>query len=157
MQPQQPGDVSQKNPPSYRPIEPAEQECSAELQDPRPTADSVNMTESANTSGAVMVDRHQYVSRGVDGRPVVTRRIADETILVPVTADVADLDAVYTLNDVGSFIWHLIDGERSAHAIAEAVSAEYDVSPEVALRDVTEFLDRLVSRKLARQEARDDA
>ena len=104
-----------------------------------------------------MGDGSRYVSRGIEGRSVVTRRIADETILVPVTGDVADLDAVYTLNEVGSFIWQLIDGERSAHAIAEAVSAEYDVSPEVASSDVAEFLDRLVSRRLARQGARDDA
>ena len=79
-----------------------------------------------------MGDMSRYVDRGDDGKSFVTRRIAGETILVPVTGHVADLDAIYTLNEVGSFIWHLIDGRRSAQAIAEAVSAEYDVTLERA-------------------------
>ena len=73
-----------------------------------------------------MGDMSRYVDRGDDGKSFVTRRIAGETILVPVTGHAADLDAIYTLNEVGSFIWHLIDGRRSAQAIAEAVSAEFE-------------------------------
>jgi len=101
-----------------------------------------------------MVDRtrimSRYVSRAVDGKTVVTRRIAGETILVPVAGRVGDLDAVYTLNDVGSFIWDLIDGSRSAQAIAEEVSAVYDVALEQASADVDELLDALEAKGLVR-------
>lgn len=97
-----------------------------------------------------MGDMSRYVDRGADGKSFVTRRIAGETILVPVTGTVADLDAVYTLNDVGSFIWHLIDGRRSAQALAEAVSAEYDVTLERAAQDVDELLAALEAKGLAR-------
>jgi coenzyme PQQ synthesis protein D (PqqD) len=100
-----------------------------------------------------MGDLSRFVDRGSDGKSFVTRRIAGETILVPVTGTVADLNAVYTLNDVGSFIWHLIDGRRSAQAIAEAVSAEYDVSLEQAAQDVDELLTTLEAKGLARQSA----
>jgi hypothetical protein len=90
----------------------------------------------------------RYVSRAVEGRSIVTRRIAGETILVPVASEIGDLDAVYTLNDVGTFIWDLIDGRHSAQAIAEAVSAEYDVTLEEAARDVDELLSALESKGL---------
>ena len=97
-----------------------------------------------------MRDLSRYVDRGSDGKSFVTRRIASETILVPVTGTVADLTSVYTLNDVGSFIWHLIDGRRTAQAIADAVSAEYDVSLEQAAEDVEELLATLEANGLAR-------
>jgi len=97
-----------------------------------------------------MGDMSRYVDRGA-AEKFVTRRIAGETIIVPVTGDVADLDAVYTLNDVGSFIWQLIDGRRSAQAIAEAVSAEYDVALDQAARDVDELLTTLEAKGLARR------
>jgi hypothetical protein len=93
---------------------------------------------------------NRSVSRAVDGRSIVTRRIAGETILVPVAGSVGDLDAVYTLNDVGSFIWDLIDGSRSAQAIAEEVSAVYDVALEQAAQDVDELLDALEAKGLVR-------
>jgi Coenzyme PQQ synthesis protein D (PqqD) len=94
--------------------------------------------------------RGMYVSREIAGRTVVTRRIADETILVPVAGNVGDLDGVYTLNDVGSFIWNKIDGRTSVADLAEAVCAEFDVTLEQAADDVDEFLEALMSRGLAR-------
>jgi coenzyme PQQ synthesis protein D (PqqD) len=97
-----------------------------------------------------MGDMSRFVDRGDDGKSFVTRRIAGETLLVPVTGRVADLDAIYTLNEVGSFIWHLIDGRRSAQAIAEAVSAEYDVTLERAALDVDELLTTLEAKGFSR-------
>lgn len=97
-----------------------------------------------------MGDMSRYVSREIHGRAVVTRRIAGETILVPVAGDVADLEAVYTLNEVGSFVWDLIDGQRSAQAIAEAVCADYEITLEQAVPDVDDLLAALTSRGLVR-------
>ena len=99
-----------------------------------------------------MGDMSRYVGRGIDAK-FVTRRIGAETILVPLTGDVADLDAVYTLNEVGAFVWDLIDGRRSAQAIAEAVTAEYDVVLEQAVRDVDELLTTLEAKGMARSSA----
>jgi len=109
------------------------------------------MTESANAVGAVG-DMTRYVSRA-GGDSVVTRRIAGETILVPMAADVVDLDSVYTLNEVGSFIWDLVDSRRTPQAIAEAVAAEYDVTLEQAAADVDELLTALESKGLVRRSA----
>ena len=44
---------------------------------------------------------------------VVSRKIADEVILVPIRKNVGDLESIYTLDEVGARIWELIDGIRS--------------------------------------------
>lgn len=70
----------------------------------------------------------------------VTRSIAGETLVVPVRGHVGDLDAIYNLNDVGAFIWEQIDGRKSVSQVAEAVRGEFDVAPEQAERETSEFI-----------------
>ena len=95
-----------------------------------------------------MENMARCVARRDDGKRFVTRRIAGETIIVPVSGNVADLESVYTLNEVGSFVWQLIDGRRTSRELAEAVGAEYDVELSEAARDVDELLDVLEARGL---------
>ena len=52
------------------------------------------------------------------------------------------------LNPAGTFLWSQIDGGRDDDAIAAAVVAEFDVSPEVAASDTREFLDTMHARAL---------
>jgi hypothetical protein len=73
----------------------------------------------------------------------ITRRIAGETILVPLAGNVADLDAIYVLDEVGSRIWDLLDGQRSTAAIAEILCAAYAVGEEEATHDVRSFVGML--------------
>jgi hypothetical protein len=81
---------------------------------------------------------------------LVTRRIADETIIVPVRAHVAQLDCVYTLNEVGGLIWELIDGQTPLGQIAAAICGTYEVTPEEAAKDLNEFLTGLEAAGLIR-------
>ena len=78
----------------------------------------------------------------------VTRRILAETVIVPVRGGVGNLDAIFTLNEVGGRIWELLDGRRSVRQIADALRREYDVSSEEAERDLLEFLASLGSAGL---------
>ena len=100
-----------------------------------------------------MGEMSRYVDRAMQGK-VVTRRIANETVIVPMTAEVADLDSVYTLNEVGSFIWERLDGQCTVQAIAELVAAEFDVALEQAVRDVDELLTTLESKGLTESSMR---
>lgn len=68
---------------------------------------------------------------------ITARKSGSEYILVPVINNIADMTAVYTLNETGAFIWELIDGKRTIDEIAEAVAGEFDTEPEQALADVT--------------------
>jgi hypothetical protein len=74
------------------------------------------------------------------GPNIVSRKIADEVILVPIRQNVGDLESIYALNEVGAFIWDLIDGKRQAKEIKEMIVEAFDVSPEEAEKDLIEFL-----------------
>jgi hypothetical protein len=74
---------------------------------------------------------------------LVTRCIAGETIIVPVRSNVGDLNSIYTLNEVGTMIWELIDGKNSAVQIIEAICRDYEVGPEEASKDTVFLLESL--------------
>jgi len=74
---------------------------------------------------------------------IVSRKIADEIILVPVRQKAADLESIYTMNDVAARIWELIDGERRVAEIRDAVVEEFEVEPDKAEVDLVEFLQLL--------------
>ena len=86
----------------------------------------------------------RLVARASDPeRSFVAREIAGETILVPVCERVADLNAIYTLNDVGSRIWQLVESPTAVDRVAQCISQEYEVSAERAAEDVAAFLGEL--------------
>jgi hypothetical protein len=78
----------------------------------------------------------------------VCRSIGDETILVPVSDGVGNLEAVFTLNPVGAAIWNGIDGTATVDDLTRAVVREFAVEEKVAAQDVSEFVDLLSSRGL---------
>ncbi|MCP4716424.1 MAG: PqqD family protein [Deltaproteobacteria bacterium] len=73
-------------------------------------------------------------------KDLVTRDIGGDTIIVPISGDVGDLNAVFTLNDVGSYIWNMLDGRTALADIIDGICAEYDVSPEQADKDLQEIV-----------------
>jgi len=79
---------------------------------------------------------------------VVFRKINTEAILVPIRGDVADLENIYTLNEAGQFIWHILDGKRTVKDVCEAIITEFEVTAEQSRTDVLEFLGEMVSVKL---------
>ncbi len=81
------------------------------------------------------------MTNGAMPRPcpgLTSRDLGDELLFLG-----ADGDAIHVLNDVARAIYLLCDGARDAAAIASALSAEYDVAPEVAAADVARTLDDL--------------
>jgi hypothetical protein len=91
------------------------------------------------------------VQRGDERRSFVTREIAGETLIVPVTGQAMDLESIYVLNPVGSRIWELLRSPTTVDRIAETVAGEFSVSPQRAAEDVGEFLDSLSARGLIRE------
>ena len=74
---------------------------------------------------------------------MVSRKIADEFILVPIRQNVGDLESIYTLNEVAARIWELIDGKRKAKEIKDKIVGEFEVTPEKAEKDLIELLQKL--------------
>jgi hypothetical protein len=81
----------------------------------------------------------------VRSRTVVSRVVAGETLIVPVRGKVGDLASIYSFNGTGSLIWRLLDAPRTLTDLVDAVEREYEVGQEQAQKDVTRFLDDMLS------------
>ncbi|NQU41234.1 MAG: PqqD family protein [Lentisphaerae bacterium] len=77
---------------------------------------------------------------------VVYRRVAGESILVPIRGNVADMQRLYALDGVGEFAWQQLDGQRSVADVAAAIAQAFDVDQETALTDLVTFLDQLLEQ-----------
>ncbi len=70
----------------------------------------------------------------------VEKDIGEEKVLVPLSDNVADMNHVFTMNSVGSFIYDQIDGENSLEVIFNKVLVEFDVEKEIANNDFEQFI-----------------
>ncbi len=95
--------------------------------------------EPSTPAGDTLASAIRPVKKG----EFVTRNIVGETILVPVRGRVGDLDAIYNLSEVASFIWARIDGQATLRQIVQGVCAEFDVAPETAESDALQFIAEL--------------
>jgi coenzyme PQQ synthesis protein D (PqqD) len=89
--------------------------------------------------------------RADDRRSFVTRQIAGETLVVPVTGHVMDLQSIFVLNPVASRIWALLGAPTTADRIVDTIATEFAVSRPDATNDVLEFLETLGDRGLIQQ------
>ncbi len=82
---------------------------------------------------------------------VVTRRLLDETILVPIKGDIATMQQIFSLNSVAVYIWEQLDGRTPLGRIGDKLVAEFDINRERAEDDLCEFVETLESRDLIRE------
>lgn len=70
----------------------------------------------------------------------IFRKIAEESVLVPIRQDVAAMDSIYTLNSVGAFLWEQMAKPATQADLEVAVLNEYDADPEILMSDLGRFL-----------------
>jgi hypothetical protein len=78
---------------------------------------------------------------------MVSRKIGDEFILVPIRHNAGDLDSIYTLNETAAYVWELIDGQKNVAEIKDKILEVFEVTAEDAERDLTEHLKQLMTLK----------
>jgi hypothetical protein len=83
---------------------------------------------------------------------VVSRKIAGETLVVPVRGGVGDLDSIFSFNPLGSELWSLLQTRTSLEEMAEWVERSYEVTFEQALADIQAFMDELRQAGLVHQD-----
>ena len=71
------------------------------------------------------------------------QNVAGENLLVPLGAQVMDLNGLFTLNDTAACVWELLAEERTLAELASAVAERFDVTPEIARADVQTFVDEI--------------
>ena len=84
----------------------------------------------------------------VKNEEVISRKIGDETILVPVRGKLADMRRIFTLNPVAEYIWDRLDGKNSIQWIGNSIPAVFDVAHESAKHDLDEFVAALLKEHL---------
>lgn len=79
---------------------------------------------------------------------VVSRRVAGEIVLVPMTQRTADAVRrtadLFVLNKTGEHLWELLTTPRSAEDLARNLIETFEVSADEAANDVSNFLASLV-------------
>lgn len=81
-------------------------------------------------------------------KELVKRDVAGDTILVPVGKTVYDSNGLFILNELGAFLWDRLEAAASEEELLEAVLAEYEVTRDVAQKDLRDFLDKLREMKI---------
>ena len=71
------------------------------------------------------------------------RQVADNWVVLPVGQRSVDFNGMLSLNDSGALLWKALDQGGDREALADALTAEYEVDRATALADVDEFLHRL--------------
>ena len=81
------------------------------------------------------------VPRKTEG--LVTRTIADETVVVPIRGQLAQMQNLYVLSPVGQHLWAEIDGARSLADLRRSLVEAYDVADDVAESDLVVFFNEI--------------
>ncbi len=83
------------------------------------------------------------VVRYVRNPDFIFRKVVDEAILVPLKQNVADMDAIFSLNEVGAFVWDQLVDAKTLTDLKAAVFSEFDEKPETIEKDLASFLGSL--------------
>ncbi len=79
---------------------------------------------------------------------IVSREIAGETILVPISGKLADMQKIFAVDAVAEYIWQHLDGKNDLSAISDRVVKSFDVDKKQADEDILEFVDQLINAQL---------
>ncbi len=75
----------------------------------------------------------------------IYRKIVDEMVLVPIHHDVNEMECLYTLNEVGAFIWEQLREPAAPADLHAALLAEYEVDAQEAALDLGAYLEDLAA------------
>lgn len=75
----------------------------------------------------------------------VLREIAGDYVIIPTGQTVLYFNGLITVNEIGAFLWNLLQDEVTVEDLVKSVLNEYDVDEVTAREDIQEFLDTLVN------------
>ncbi len=69
--------------------------------------------------------------------------VENETILVPLRDSIANMDEMFTLNEMGAFIWERIGISSTIESLANEVVHNFDIDGQTAKADINDFIQKL--------------
>lgn len=79
----------------------------------------------------------------------VVRNVGGENIVVPVGEMSKVFHGMINLNETGKFLWDFFTQEHTSKEAVDALCDEYEVSRELAEKDVKNFMDTLLNNGFA--------
>ena len=79
---------------------------------------------------------------------IISRKIAGEMLLVPVTGKLANMQRIFSLSTVSGYIWEHTDGRKNVGEITKEIMAVFDIGHQEAETDLLELLDELLKNGL---------
>ncbi|MFT4143439.1 MAG: PqqD family protein [Mobilitalea sp.] len=79
---------------------------------------------------------------------LVLRRIADLDVVIPIGNNIADFNGIISLNETAAFLWKRLTLKEDVPQIVDALIEEYDVNPEVARKDIEQFIEQLTQANI---------
>ena len=73
----------------------------------------------------------------------VTREVGDELIVVPLSANVAQMNELFTLNETAKVIWENLNEGTDMSALIQTITDTFDIDKYTAEKDIELFLQTL--------------
>lgn len=86
------------------------------------------------------MDKQLYIKK----TGFVEKHIGNELVIVPLVNSVAKMEKVFSLNELGSFIYNLLSSEQSKDQLLDSILEEFNIDYETAAKDLQLFLNKTV-------------
>ena len=73
----------------------------------------------------------------------VMQKVAGENILVPIGAQVINLNGLFTFNETAACVWERLSEDRTLDDLTNAIVENFNVTAEEARADVQIFVDKI--------------
>ena len=75
----------------------------------------------------------------------VTREVGNELIVVPLSANIAQMNELFTLNETAKVIWENLNEGIDMPTLIQTITDTFDIDKYTAEKDIESFLRRLES------------
>jgi hypothetical protein len=82
---------------------------------------------------------------------IVTRRIGDEIVLVPVRASTGAMSEIFALNETAALVWNALAQAQSITELSALMANEFAIEAAQAQADIAELLDLLIEAQVIRE------
>jgi len=83
---------------------------------------------------------NEHMIRYQQNSNFIYRKVIDEAILIPVHQNVADMNCIYSLNNVGGVIWEKLTEPATKSELQVHLLQEFDADSEVIAKDLERFI-----------------
>ena len=73
----------------------------------------------------------------------VLREVAGSWVVISIGEKSVDFNGMMNLNETGVLLWRELEKGAEKEELVAALTAEYDVSAEIAAKDIDEFIEKL--------------